>query len=149
MMNVSSFRRWVLFFFAFFYILSAKAEKADTVGNHKIHYNAINSTLIQPQIASKYKILRSRFEGVINIAVQEKFDEKYQGVTADISGTASNLLGQQQQLKFVEVREGNAVYYLSNFHFSNEETFKFKIEIKTKDGKLDHTIKFQQKFYTD
>ena len=149
MMNVFSFKGWALFFLTFFYILTAQAEKADTVGNYKIHYNAINSTLIQPEIASQYKILRSRFEGVLNLAVQKKIDGKYTGVTADLSGTASNLLGQQQQLKFVEVREGDAVYYLSNFHFSNEETFRFKIDINSTDGKLKHTVKFQQKFYTD
>lgn len=125
------------------------AEQADTFGNFKVHYSAINSTLLQPEVASQYKILRSRYEGVVNIAVQEKSADGYKGLAASLSGTASNLLGQQQKLKFTEVREGDAVYYLCNFHFSNEETFRFAITVQPENSKLKHTIKFQQQFFTD
>ncbi|HEY9135362.1 MAG TPA: DUF4426 domain-containing protein [Pseudomonadales bacterium] len=129
--------------------LTAWAEQADTFGNYKVHYSAVNSTLIQPEVASQYKILRSRYEGVINIALQEKTEDGYKGISAALSGTASNLLGQQQKLKFTEVREGSAIYYLCNFHFSNEESFKFQIDVQPEGSKLKHTIKFQQKFFTD
>jgi len=149
MSNLTHIRQFFIFMFACLATLSAQAEQADTIGDYKIHYNAINSTMIQPDVASQYKILRSRFEGVINIAVQKKTDGTYVGIPASLSGSASNLLGQQQNLSFTEVREGKAIYYLSNVHFSNEETFRFKIDVKSNDGKLSHTVKFQRKFYTN
>ena len=149
MVKLSRIRQLTFFMLLGLAALSAQAEQADTIGDYKIHYNAINSTLIQPDVASQYKILRSRYEGVFNIAVQKKVDGAYVGIPASVSGTASNLLGQQQSLEFIEVREGKAIYYLSNFHFSNEETFRFKIDVKSNDGKLNHTVKFQRKFYTN
>jgi len=149
MSNLIRIQQFFIFMIVFLASMSAQAEQADTVGDYKIHYNAINSTLIQPDVASQYKILRSRYEGVINIAVQFKKEDAYTGIPASLSGTASNLLGQQQNLKFKEIHEGKAIYYLSNFHFSNEETFKFVINVKSDDGKLNHTVKFQRKFYTN
>jgi len=148
MLSLSRIHQFLIFMIFCLATLSAQAEQADTVGDYKVHYNAINSTLIQPEVASQYKILRSRFEGVINIAVQKKIDNVYTGIPASLSGTASNLLGQQQKLTFTEIHEGKAIYYLSNFHFSNEETFKFKIDVKSNDGKLNHSVKFQRKFFT-
>ena len=149
MLSLIRIRQLVFFMITCLATMSVLAEQADTIGDYKIHYNAINSTLIQPDVASQYKILRSRFEGVINIAVQKKTDDAYVGIPATVSGTASNLLGQQQNLEFTEVREGKAIYYLSNFHFSNEETFRFKIDVKSSDGKMSHSVKFQRKFYTN
>ena len=62
-------------------------------------------------------------------------------------GTARNDLGQIKTLSFDEVKEGDAIYYLAQVKYTNEETFYFDITIN--DGKEIQQLKFTQKFYVD
>ncbi|MDY6993075.1 MAG: DUF4426 domain-containing protein, partial [Pseudomonadota bacterium] len=43
----------------------AYAEQSKEVGAYKIHYNAINTSMLQPEIAKSYQIIRSRTRGLL------------------------------------------------------------------------------------
>ena len=58
-----------------------------------------------------------------------------------------NDIGQIKTLEFDEVKEGDAIYYLAQIKYSDEETFYFDITVS--DGKETHQLKFKQKFYVD
>ena len=115
------------------------------LGPWEVHYIAFPSTFIQPNIAKNYDLDRSPSKGVINISVLKNSDKTAQ--TATLTGTARNLLGNSKQLEFKEVIEGDAIYYLAQIDYSNEEIYRFNIEIN-KNGQI-QTLKFQQKFYVD
>ncbi len=115
------------------------------LGPWEVHYIAFPSTFIQPSIAKNYDLDRSPNKGIINISVLKNSDKTAQ--TATLTGTARNLLGNKKQLTFKEVVEGDAIYYLAQIDYSNEEIYRFDIEIN-QNGKL-QTLKFQQKFYVD
>ncbi|WP_462166381.1 DUF4426 domain-containing protein [Pseudoalteromonas sp. GB43] len=115
------------------------------LGPWEVHYIAFPSTFIQPNIAKNYDLERSPSKGIINISVLKNSDKTAQ--TATLTGTARNLLGNKIQLTFKEVVEGDAIYYLAQIDYSNEEIYRFDIEIN-QNGKV-QTLKFQQKFYVD
>ena len=116
-------------------------------GDYKVFYSSFNSSFILPEIASVYNITRGKDKGLVNIAVI--LDDQAGGTTALVKGTVSNMLAQQQVLKFFEVREGNVVYYLAPFEFDNEDSMTFKIQVQPNPNKPSRSLSFQNKFYYD
>ena len=126
---------------------NAFAENMKKMGSMQVHYMAINATFLTPKIAKAYNIERSRFNGLINISVLDDTKESTPAKSVIIQGKARNDLGQIKNLEFDEVKEGDAIYYLAQIKYSDEETFYFDITIT--DGKDTQTLKFKQKFYVD
>jgi len=150
-MNILSkkFSLRALFFISLVSFISstAAAKNMTKLGSMDVHYMAIGATFLTPEIAKNYGIERSRYNGLINISVLDNTQKNMPAKTVSISGTARNDLGQIKSLEFQEVKEGDAIYYLAQVNYSNEETYYFELEIT--DGKESHKMKFKQKFYVD
>ena len=126
--------------------LGVNAEQFKTFSNLEVHYIALPSTFIQPEIAKQYGIKRSKTNGLLNISILDKRKDKA-AVPATLTGTGRNLIGQTHQLTFTEVKEGKAIYYLAEYPYLNEEIVNFDITIKTE--KKSNALKFQHKFYVE
>jgi len=126
--------------------LGVNAEQFKTFSNLEVHYIALPSTFIQPEIAKQYGIKRSKTNGLLNISILDKRKDKA-AVPATLKGTGRNLIGQTHQLTFTEVKEGKAIYYLAEYPYLNEEIVNFDITIKTE--KKSNALKFQHKFYVE
>ena len=124
----------------------ATAEQFKKFANLEVHYIAIPSTFIQPAIATQYKIKRSKNNGLLNISILDT-KQNNKALTAVLTGTGKNLIEQTQQLVFTQIKEGDAIYYLAEYHYTNEEIVNFDINIKTE--KKSNTLTFQHKFYVD
>lgn len=125
------------------YCAIASAEQKRVLGNWEVHYIAFNTTFLSPEIASANGISRSPNNILVNISVLDKATKTAQNVV--ITGTARNLLGNTKTLEFKEVEEGDAIYYLAQLPFSDEEHYRFSIELTQ--GKIEQTLKFEQKLY--
>lgn len=125
----------------------ASAENMKKLGSMNVHYMAIGSTFFTPEIARAYGITRSRYNGLVNISVLDNTKPGNPAKTISINGQAKNNLGQFKNLEFTEVKEGDAIYYLAQVSYTDEETLHFTLEIT--DGKEQQTLKFSQKFYVD
>jgi len=123
------------------------AENMKKIGSMNVHYMAIGATFLTPEIAKAYGIERSRYNGLINISVLDNSKKGTPAKTVSITGTARNDIGQIKSLEFQEVTEGEAIYYLAQVRYSDEETYYFELEIT--DGTERHKMKFKQKFYVD
>ena len=132
---------------SFTFLISVNAESMKKLGSMNVHYMAIGSTFFTPEIAKAYGITRSRYNGLINISVLDSTTSGNPAKAVSINGQAKNNLGQFKSLEFKEVKEGDAIYYLAQVSYNNEETLHFTLEIN--DGKEQQTLKFSQKFYVD
>jgi|TARA_R110002012_G_scaffold8862_9_gene40659 hypothetical protein len=128
-------------------ITTAYAENMKKMDNINVHYIALGSTFLTPEIAKAYGIERSRYKGLVNISVLDNTQKGNPAKTVIINGKARNDVGQIKSLEFTEVVEGEAVYYLAQVSYSNEETIYFDINITDKGQQ--HNLKFSQKFYVD
>ncbi|MGI2854212.1 DUF4426 domain-containing protein [Shewanella algae] len=126
----------------------AQAEQKQAVGHFDIHYMALGSTFLTPSIAKNYGIERSRYTGIINIAVLDTSEEGNPAVPVEISGLANNLIDARMQLKFREIREGDAIYYIAEVPYRDDQEINFQILIKH-GNELNTTLAFKQKFYVD
>lgn len=125
------------------------AENSKEFGKYVIHYNAFRSDTLEPEVAKSYNLTRRNNRLIINIAVLEKvMDTLGKPTAAEVTGHASNLTGQLKDLEFREIREGTAIYYLSESKFSDGEFLKFELKIKPDGEDQSARLKFDKRFYT-
>lgn len=124
--------------------LPALAEQKQSYGDLDVHYSAFNSGFLQPEIAAATGLVRSKTQGVVNVAVLKAGTAS----NAKVSGTVKNLLGQSTALSFKEVKEGKAIYYLAQFPFEQRETLRFTLNVTAADG-VPHSFDFNQEFFPD
>lgn len=123
----------------------ASAEQKKDLGDWEVHYIALNTTFLSPEVAKSNGIVRSRYNALINISVLDRQTKQAQSVV--LSGQARNLLGVLKTLSFKQVKEGKAIYYLAVLPFSDLEQYRFTVQIN--DGQKQQELKFQHKFYAD
>ena len=126
---------------------SAHAEKAQKFGNIEIHYNALTTDELLPEVARAYKIERSKTRGLLTISVLKKNNMGVPvPVAAKISVFATNLTQQLSQLPMREIKEGTAVYYLGEFRVAPPDTLTYNAVIETP-GEPRREVKFSQTFF--
>jgi len=125
------------------------AEQFVAHGDYEIHYNAFNSTFIQPDVAQKVGVQRSKRKALINVSVLKVNGATKTPVTAHVTGKAINLIEQVQPLQFSKVDEGNAIYYLGEFGFSGTQIMRLTLEIQPDPNQAAYTVQFEQKFYEE
>lgn len=124
------------------------AEKK--VGDYIIYYNAFNSSFLQPDVASSYKIPRSGLTAVLNVSIHKDGKPTEQAaVPANIQGKVTNSLSQFNQLAFKEIKEEKAIYYIADFQFRPEEETNIEFTITVPGMDRPETISFKQKFYAE
>ncbi|WP_237045895.1 DUF4426 domain-containing protein [Aquipseudomonas alcaligenes] len=137
-------RRFVSLVFCLLLALPAVAERKQTFGELDVHYSVFNSSFLQPDVAAAAGLTRSKTVGVLNIAALK--DGK--GQAAKVSGTLKNLLGQTSELKFKQVLESGAVYYLAEFPLRQREMLTFSIQVQIGDA-APHPLTFNQEVFPD
>ncbi|MEK6750455.1 MAG: DUF4426 domain-containing protein [Pseudomonadota bacterium] len=123
------------------------ADQSVKAGGFVVHYNAYSADTLQPEIAKLYDITRSRSRGVVVVSVLKGEGSAAKGVKADVSGTSVNLNGQLRELDMREIREGQSLYYVSDFAVTQEETLDFTFSV-TPEGGSAVPVKFRQQFFT-
>ncbi|MBA1149454.1 DUF4426 domain-containing protein [Ectothiorhodospiraceae bacterium WFHF3C12] len=123
----------------------AQSERAKQFGDYQVHYNAIATGLLQPEVARSYGIVRSRNRGLITVAVLRQGE----AVPARIEAEAINPNSQLRRIAMQEVDEGSAVYYIGTFDVDHLETLRFRLDIEPRGAGREFELVFEQRFYTD
>jgi len=118
-----------------------KGDRQETFGDVTVHYNTFNSTFLTPDIAKAAELVRSKNQGVINVSVIK--DGK--PLIAQVNGTVKDLTSQSAPLKFKQITEQGAVYYIAQYPVDQQEIRTF--EIKVQNGDKIHTINFNQELF--
>jgi hypothetical protein len=126
------------------------AENSTSSGGYTIHHNALSTEMLLPDVAKAYGIKRSKQRGLLNIAViKDHAGTAGIATTATITVKATNLIGQLKDIQLREVREGNAIYYISDFPVANRERINFILTVKPTGATRSYTAKLNQEFYID
>lgn len=131
--------------------LSSEAQQSQDFGEFVVHYNALNTNLIPPQVAQGYGIKRSSSRALLNVAVLKKvMDTPGSPVAATVSANGTNLTGQIREIEIrkIEDKEG-AIYYIGEFPVHNLETYRFNIQVAVEGEEEPLVVKFKQQFFTE
>ncbi|HCS63390.1 MAG TPA: DUF4426 domain-containing protein [Cellvibrio sp.] len=119
-------------------------------GDYTVHYNVFHSADIPEKVAEAYKLVRGRDRALVNISLTKTENGSTSlGLPAVVSGASKNLMQQKQALKFIEVNEGDATYYLAPFVFNNEELLHFDIQVSAGENTKPMTFTFNRTLYTE
>lgn len=125
----------------------ALAQQSERFGPYELHYSAVNTTFLSPQVASAYGITRGRDRAILNIAIREHRPGGSEPRTAQLSGRVRDLLQRSEPLEFREIREGPAIYYLAELRFINEEWRIFEVEFRPEGAERAYTFEWRHQFY--
>lgn len=129
---------------------NVRAEQFVEDDAYVVHYSAFNSTMLQPEVAKAYDLMRSRQRAVMNIAVQRKMpDGSRKAVMAQLKGYTGALGGSERPLDFKMVSEGDAIYYLAEFLIGNGEKLNFDIVVQPTPEASPIKVSFTQEFFQD
>lgn len=118
-----------------------KGDRQEKFGDVTVHYNTFNSTFLTPDIAKAAELTRSKNQGVINVSVIKEGKP----LMAQVSGTVKDLTSQSVPLKFKQITEQGAIYYIAQFPVDQQEVRTF--EIKVQNGDKINTINFNQELF--
>ena len=149
-MSIKLQRHWFGFLLVFFTQLArSDNNNVQTFDNYEVHYSVFNTGFLSPEIAQAYNIVRSKSKALMNIAVLEKQPNgTLKNVTAVVTGEQYDLI-RTVPLLFNEVREEQAIYYLSSFDFQNKTTLYFTLMIQPDPNKPAYKLQFNKMLYTD
>ena len=125
----------------------AHAEIMQKFGPFEIHYNALTTDSLLPEVARNYKIERSKTRGLVTMSVLKK--NKLGALTpvpAKVTVYVTNLTRQLANVNMREVREGAAIYYLGEFRVAPPDTLTFTATVEVP-GELKQEMTFDQKFF--
>jgi len=127
------------------------AQQSQDFGNYVVHYNALNTNLIPPQVAQGYGIARSSSRALLNVTVLKKvMDTPGTPVSASIKASATNLTGQLRELQIRQIDDSEgAIYYIAEFPVHNLETYRFEITVSIAGEEDPLLVRFTQQFYTE
>lgn len=123
------------------------AEISQEFGSIKVHYNAMTTDQLLPEVARAYKIERSKTRGMVTMSVlKQNSVGASTPVPAKLTVYATNLNQQLSNIEMREVKEGTAIYYLGEFRVTPPDTLKFTTTLEVA-GEPKREMVFNQKFY--
>ena len=136
---------------ALFLSSAAPAQQSQDFGEYVVHYNALNTNLIPPQVAQAYGIVRSSNRALLNVTVLKKvMDTPGTPVGANVTASGTNLTGQRRDIELREIKEpGGAIYYVGQFPVHNLETYVIDVTVAIEGESEPLDVRFKQQFYTE
>lgn len=122
-------------------------ESTKVFGPYTVHYSTFNSLFVPADIAQIHQLVRAKDQTLINIAVQKTVDGS--PVSAQVTGTAKNLLQQQKNIEFKTIQEQETVYYIGSLRHTNEEIFHLDFSIVPEGETQPLTFRVSRKLYTE
>lgn len=125
-------------------------ESVKDFGVYVVHFNAVTTDQLTPDIAQSYGIVRSQDRAMLNISVQRKNEGGLgTAVSAGVAASAVNLTGQTRNIAVREIREEEAVYYIGETVIADGETLIFTVNVTPEGEANPLTVRFQKQFFVD
>lgn len=117
-------------------------------GDYVIHYSAIYTNQLLPDMARRYAIERAADRGLINVAVEEK-GKPSRMVRADVNARVSDLFGHEQRIRFRETEEDGQVDYLGTFRLNGSGSYRFTVHVVAPGATQPYVVSFNRDYVVD
>ena len=119
-------------------------------GDYVLHFNAISTDQLQPQVARAYNIVRSGNRAMLNVSIIKKVEGTTgESVAGSVSATAANLTGQVKNLNLRQIQENDAIYYIGDVSVANGETLIFTIDATPINESSRFSVRMQRQFFSN
>lgn len=119
-------------------------------GDYELHYNAVRTDLLTPDVARAYGIERSANRVLLNVSLLRKSpDGRTVPVDGRVSAAAHNLNGQVKSLQLRRVTEGDSVYFIGEVAITGNEILVFDIDATPAEQAEAFQVQFKREFFAD
>lgn len=119
-------------------------------GDYQLHFNALTTDQLTPEIARQYNVVRSGNRAMLNVSIIRRTGAgPGTPVAGTVSASAVNLTGQMKNLELREVREGDAVYYIGDVPVADGETLMFTVDATPAGESGPFSVRFSRQFFGD
>lgn len=127
------------------------AQQSQSFDGYTVHYNALNTSQLTPQVAQAYGIQRSSSRALLNITVLRDGEDGLSEPThARVEASGKNLTGQRRDIEMREISDAEgAIYYIGVFRVNNMEMFDFSVSVVPEGATAPLELTFRQQFYTE
>jgi predicted small lipoprotein YifL len=119
-------------------------------GEFEVHYNALRTDQLAPDVARAYGIERSANRVMLNVSLLRKNPD---GSTTPVDGTvtasAYNLNGQLKDLQMRRITEGTSFYFIGEVGISGSEILVFDINAVPSGQESKYSVQFKREFFSD
>ena len=122
-------------------------ETFKDIGEYVVHFSALSTDQVPPDIAKTYGITRSKNRAMLNVSVVRKDGDV--SVPADVQVKTTNLTQQLKNITMRRIDEQDAVYYIGETPVANRETLIFDISVTPEGASTPSEVRFNRQFYTD
>ena len=128
----------------------ASTETSKDFGDYVVHFNALSTEQLSPDVARQYDIIRSANRALLNVSIIKKEPGTVgASVSGAVSASAINLTGQLKNITIREIREEEAIYYIGEAMIANEETLIFTIDVTPLNESSRFSIRYMKQFFVD
>ena len=125
-------------------------ESFETFGDYEVHYNAVRTDLLTPEVARVYNIERSSNRVLLNVSLLSRSEDgRTTPVDGKVSATAHNLNGQMKDLELRRITEGDSVYFIGDVGITGNEILVFNITATPAGASDVLTVQFKREFFAD
>ena len=125
---------------------SAHASEAE-FDRYVVHYSVVNTTFLAPEIARAYQIRRSSSRALVNIVIMKRDGDDFESVPGTVNGKTVNLNRQVRNLRFREVRDGDAYYHLAEVPVRPGEVLDFQLRVSASGDDEVMPLNFRRTFH--
>lgn len=119
-------------------------------GDYVVHFVAISTDQLTPEVAKTYNIVRSKNRALLNVSILKKAEGTTgQPVPGSVAALVANDTGQMKDAKLREIREGDAIYYIADFAVSNAEMLIFTVDVTPINETSRFSVRFTRTFYDE
>lgn len=131
--------------------LPVAAEQYAAMDDWIVHYNAIGTHQLPPEVARAYGITRSQNRAMLNVTVMRRGGENEldTAIEGQIEASATNLNGQRRDIDMRLIREQDAMYYVGFVRVTNAETLDFRVNVVPEGADEPIEVAFRQQFFTE
>jgi len=119
-------------------------------GDFELHYNAVRTDLLTPEVARAYGIERSANRVLLNVSLLRKAaDGRTTPIDGKVNASAHNLNGQVKNLQLRRITEGESIYFIGEVGISGNEILVFDIDATPADEVGAFKVQFKREFFAD
>ncbi len=129
---------------------AAFAQQPLRDGSTLVHYAAMSTQDLSPEMARQYGIRQNSKRGMLLLNLQsETAPGKTVPLRGTATGTARNLMGDLQTLMLRPASADSTQDLIAEFDISHLEFLTFDIEVRPQGSVRPLKVKFQQQFFVD
>ena len=123
-------------------------ETSKDFGDYVLHFNALTTDSLTPDIARDYGIVRSQNRAMLTVSILRKMGgNATEPVSGAVSASAINLTGQLKTIAMREITEQDAIYYIGELPIVDAEVLIFTVDATPSNEPSRFTVRFKKQFF--